>query len=63
MATTDVTPKNSELIRRFVQKSMAFAESRPRVELSQHWKGAADRAASAIVTRLRLRKQLEWVFS
>ena len=33
--------------------SMALALSRPRVLLSQHCKGAPDRAASAIVTRFR----------
>ncbi|KAI6776431.1 hypothetical protein HG530_000376 [Fusarium avenaceum] len=31
--------------------STAFAESNPRVELSQHWKGAFESVASAMVTR------------
>jgi hypothetical protein len=54
MATTDVVPMYSAPIFKFLTNSMALAESRPRVELSQHCKGAPDRAASAIVTRFRL---------
>jgi hypothetical protein len=31
----------------------AFADTRPRVALSQHWKGALANVASAMVTRFR----------
>jgi hypothetical protein len=54
MATTEVVLKYSAEVLSVLQNCTALAESRPRVELSQHCKGAPDRAASAIVTRLRL---------
>lgn len=54
MATTEEFPVNSALRRRFLQNSTALAESRPRVELSQHCRGALASAASEMVTRLRL---------
>jgi hypothetical protein len=39
------------------QNEMAVAESRPRVELSQHWRGELASATSAMETRLRLVKR------
>ena len=55
MATAEAVPRYSALMRRLRTNSTALAESSPRVELSQHCKGAPDKAASQIVTRLRLR--------
>lgn len=40
-------------ILRVLQNSTALAASRPLVELSQHWSGAPERAASMMETRLR----------
>jgi hypothetical protein len=53
MATHVAAPNTSHCVRSVLQNSTAFAESRPRVELSQHCNGAKLRAASAIETRLR----------
>lgn len=50
----------SALIRRFLQNSTALAESRPRVELSQHCRGAPDSDASAMETRFRLGRCQHW---
>ena len=54
MATQAVEPANSVEVCKVLQNSMALAASRPRVELSQHCKGAPDNKASAMETRLRL---------
>jgi len=54
MATQAVEPANSVEVCKVLQNSMALAASRPRVELSQHCKGAPDNKASAMDTRLRL---------
>ncbi len=53
MDTTEVRPKRSDCSLSVLQNSIAFAESSPRVELSQHCSGALDRVASAMVTLLR----------